>query len=174
MLSKEVKLNHIVLSKGKQIISSQSNISIDGDDVLRDGHGVHHDVRDGDCDDDGDLRQQLLPRWQLLRPFPKLILSQSHQPAQLISKVKITRLTSYSWPFSDHNIFLNNNSWSATPDHNSLIDNNRRRLLLNHNPGLLLLNNNRRLLLDDNTRLLVDIDRGPRGRIRTGGRGLSN
>ena len=166
-------ISYLHLSKGKQIISSQSNISIDGDDVLRDGRGVHYGVRDGDCDDDdGDLRRRLLPRWQLLRPYPEQILSQSHQPAQLIS-IKTEQYkakTSYSWPFCDHNIFLNNNSWSTPPDHNSLIDNNRRPLLLDDNTRL--------LLLDNNPRLLVDIDRGPRGiillRIRTWRRGLSN
>ena len=50
------------------------------------------------------------------------------------------------------------------------MDNNSRLLLLDHNTG--------RLLLDHNSRLLVDIDRGPRGVIllgvRTWGRGLSN
>ena len=41
----------------------KSKTFIDGDDVLRDDHGVHHDVlRDGDCDDGGDLHQRLLLR----------------------------------------------------------------------------------------------------------------
>ena len=48
------------------------------------------------------------------------------------------------------------------------MDNNSGLLLLDHNPG--------RLLLDHNSRLLVDIDRGPRGVILLGigtwGRGL--
>ena len=30
----------------------KSNISIDGDDVLHDDHGAHHDVLHGDDDDD--------------------------------------------------------------------------------------------------------------------------